>query len=123
MWGLMAAHTPGPWREIPWKKLDIENHSKRVIVAGDYADEGEPDLIVELVAGDEVDANARLIAAGPELLEALKAAHHELTALHGLYAHDNPRPDLSGEDAFQIDATNTINKIVQAIAKAEGGNE
>ena len=54
-----SKHTPGPWT------VD-ERDAGLSILAGDL-------LIVDLVSGvtdDEVDANASLIAAGPDLLEA-----------------------------------------------------
>ena len=59
-------HTPGPWRSGPHVR-----DTASMVYAGDYAGEGEPDLIVEIESEDH-RADARLIAAAPELLEALK---------------------------------------------------
>lgn len=97
-------YTPGPWQEIPREKIGIKNPSKRFIVAGDYADEGEPDLIVEVVAGDEVEANARLIAAAPELLEAAENVFK-------VYA--DPETDV-------MDLDRAINRLADVVAKAGG---
>jgi uridylate kinase len=46
--------------------------------------------------------------------EALRAAHHALTTVHGLYAVD-PRPD---RDAFQIDNLKVIRQIEEALGDA-----
>jgi len=90
-----ATHTPGPWRKGD-HPFDI--------VAGEYT-------VVATVASDrqglnrgrEVsEANARLIAAAPELLQALRG-------LIGL--HDDPTP---------YDSATTISVARVAIAKAEG---
>ena len=61
-------HTPGPW------KLDEHQNDAYHLVGArqDYSDES---LIFRMdcnVASQETDANACLIAAAPELLEALK---------------------------------------------------
>lgn len=63
----MSAHTPGPWslaKGIEWNSWLIEiNRSSWSRVWGSI--ENQP----------EVDANARLIAAAPELLLALEYLH------------------------------------------------
>lgn len=70
------AHTPGPWYVYPGK--DGEYY----VLAGDYAKQGEPDLIIKVTSADPA-ADARLIAAAPELYEALKtlceASYENLT--------------------------------------------
>ncbi|HHW2860376.1 TPA: hypothetical protein ACUUCQ_005146 [Pseudomonas aeruginosa] len=73
----MRKHTPGPW--------EIERYSDGLIqIVGDVRivsdDEENVTTVVEAVArGDE--ANARLIAAAPELLEALQVCIQQITAL------------------------------------------
>lgn len=96
-------HTPGPWRveagtTLIWGNCNPDDHSTRGMgypiaearinpsgnwSTGPYADEGE--------------ANARLIAAAPDLLEALQ----KLVALHDTFCarHGNQ------EDAYNLVAT------------------
>ena len=59
--------TPGPWRKMQGKYTDTY-----VIVAGDYANEGQPDMWAEVVTPNEMDAS--LIAAAPDLYEACEEA-------------------------------------------------
>lgn len=74
----MEKHTPGPWVVSigPPEHVKYEMHKTRIIPGGErdfiiataeYGTYGPPMV-------GEADANARLIAAAPELLEALKAA-------------------------------------------------
>ena len=64
-------HTPGPWVVGgPWPAVNVcyieeEDHWESIVERWDYRD-GE--------APDEVKANAHLIAAAPELLEACRLA-------------------------------------------------
>ncbi len=104
----MIGHTPGPWiletvqtsvgwchkiGPFPWKN-GKENHA---CVYDDYASghNGTPELI----------ANARLIAASPELLEALEASLDYIERL-----------TYGGTDGLAL-----IDKARAAIAKAKGG--
>jgi hypothetical protein len=84
-----VSHTPGPWKVI------YDN--------GDYYVRGDGATIADCTSWSantgqpnpprEVDANARLIAAAPEMLEALKALHDEtadyITRNHLGDAHHN----------------------------------
>lgn len=94
----MSKYTPGPW--------EIERYSDGLIqIVGDVRivsdDEENVTTVVEAVArGDE--ANARLIVAAPELLEALQ----DLDALRGPF----PPSDEAVEAAWR--------KASAAIAKA-----
>lgn len=55
------SHTPGPWRVSPWKdKIEVE-----VAAAGPFGDR------IVLMDKEQI-SNAALIAAAPELLEALE---------------------------------------------------
>jgi hypothetical protein len=97
----MSAHTPGPWFVA-----EGANHE------GDYAPAGsvrnETWWIAKVEDAPEAEANARLIAAAPELLEALRKIEQ-------------------GEGRFSRDplthASNTIEDMIAvaraAIAKAE----
>lgn len=53
-------HTPGPWHVGPHYKSDVESRQGRICECGPFGSE-------------QAEANARLIAAAPELLDALKA--------------------------------------------------
>lgn len=63
----MTKHTPGPWQRP-------KTNGETIIVGGDYADEGEPDLIITVQSSSNElnQLNAHLIAAAPELYEACK---------------------------------------------------
>lgn len=60
-------YIPGPWRRV----------KQNIIVAGEYADEGEPDLLIKVMALGETEeqeeTTLRLIVAAPELHEMLEA--------------------------------------------------
>ena len=64
----MSAHTPGPWQTTQ-NPVDITVHSDRRLVAGVRLGKGP--------RGAEDEANARLIAAAPALLEALEELYEE----------------------------------------------
>ncbi len=86
----MSAHTPGPWR----------------IGTINYADIYEPGGDVVALAIKDLDgtaANARLIAAAPELLEALKVVSSDQWV-----------------DLSVTDQDNWLRKSAASIAKAEG---
>jgi hypothetical protein len=93
-------HTPGPW------------YAKYI---GDRKPIGSNELIgvyqvndgTRLIAEPLSEANARLIAAAPDLLEALLLAYAALDNLPGSIAHD-----LIGDHVFEA--------AEAAIAKAEG---
>ena len=62
-----SPYIPGPWRRV----------KQNIIVAGEYADEGEPDLLIEVMALGETEEQEeitlQLIVAAPELYELLEA--------------------------------------------------
>lgn len=90
-------HTPGPW------KAELRDGMKTI------SSHEEPYTIIckPHHAGGDVEANARLIAAAPELLEALE----DLT----FHVMNNSIP-------FSV-LQEKIKKAQQAIAKAEGNND
>lgn len=70
----MSAHTPGPWLILP-----EESDKPYLRIRGNRLG-GQYKIANVLTAGDaETLANARLIAAAPELLEALKQAIEALS--------------------------------------------
>ena len=66
-----AKHTPGPWSSSMWTD-DVAGAVGWSIVCGD-AGHRVPTNTFETDDEEEAEANARLIAAAPELLEALQA--------------------------------------------------
>lgn len=77
----MSNYTPGPWEWVGSNRLFGGLHGLDEILAA--ADDGKPygmhsALIEHHWDSDQAKANASLISAAPDLLEALKAAHHEL---------------------------------------------
>jgi hypothetical protein len=65
-------HTPGPWQLLP-RTEDLPAY-----VCKDANDKLNTEIAVIYRATDDCDANARLIAAAPELLEALEACFSAL---------------------------------------------
>lgn len=95
-----AGHTPGPWRIV--SLFAVEN-SKQVLVADCHTHSGATD--------DEREANARLIATAPELLQALEGLTKELRS-SGIFNKLNVRKHFS---LLNADAAAT-----KAIAEAKG---
>lgn len=99
-----AKHTPGPWRS----ELDADGDhgifyaTDLIAVTDGWGDSSTSDRSL-----DEDKANAHLIAAAPELLDALHQARLQIDYLH---------------EKFRITGTgNTVlTRIDEAIAKAEG---
>lgn len=101
----MAEHTKGPWEydgELVWAES----------LGGYVANPNTEDmtdgrLIAKIVSQDEIDANGRLIAASPEMLEALEIAL--------VYAEDA----LSFPEQFKLGVVKRhVAKIKSAIEKA-----
>jgi hypothetical protein len=67
----MSKHTPGPWRSEEWSIHSGEIGINFLTVAKCSEVSGIWKKVY--IDHDEVTANARLIAAAPELLEAIKA--------------------------------------------------
>lgn len=99
--GVSAKHTPGPWRYIP---AEPEFKFKPAVQRGN-----EGGFCVSGLSPEREAADARLIAAAPELLEALK----EIAAD---YADRFDLDDPSTNPGIKF----TIKQARAAIAKAEG---
>ena len=113
----MSKHTPGPWRV----GNSDEVYAGTKIVAGTYSSGDympHPEAKIDgqqvgLVEPKESIANVRLIAAAPEMLEALKAAEQILKRSPNLVTNDRGR--------FRNVSTISVEAEVRAaIAKAEG---
>lgn len=94
----MAEHTPGPWRYE--KPKDYETNERFEFWAADGTGIGECHW----------EKNAHLIAAAPELLEALEDCRSALDQMMG-------DSDLPEDDSAEMKA---IQKASAAIAKAKG---
>jgi hypothetical protein len=106
-------HTPGPWRvDETWPEETNTIRVKRNVLCV----KAEPQRTIALCghgSQDEAVANARLIAAAPELISALKAIQ---ARINGVFDD----PDLIQCGPLQGPATD-IDRIARAaIAKAEG---
>ena len=102
---MKTKHTPGPW-------VIENNRSFPMIVARDGGKYDGACICPEVCNGE---ANARLIAAAPELLEACK-----------IIADKNPRISPYWGLSNPVNLTITIgqfNQFCAAIAKAEGGEK
>ena len=97
------AHTPGPW--------EVAGHSNYIRSrSGGFAVAHAEELPGREWYEGELNANAHLIAAAPELLAALRAARDLLASLP---------PDLLELETMA--AIETAHEIGAAIDKAEGG--
>ncbi len=85
-------HTPGPWRNEGWGNLIVNSAEGYTILA---CPGGNPNCPVE-----ELQANARLIAAAPEMLETLE------------HIRDSPE--------FELFSGNMGLLVIETIAKAKG---
>lgn len=90
----MSGHTPGPWCAV-----DVDHAVAICTVDGHTV--ADVFAMADAECGVTTDANARLVAAAPDLLEALQEAHEAL---------DGVRP-------YTVGLMNAINS---AIAKATG---
>ena len=108
----MRGHTPGPWEVLP----ESDSHEGPLNIVSEYEEKGgraSANWIAECdLQSDEAQnrANARLIAAAPDLLEAAN-----LTALH--FERMNLHPDVNFMGDDEHEAWGALNR---AIAKAEG---
>jgi hypothetical protein len=100
---LRAAHTPGPWVNMTDR---LEVHADGRAIAN---------INCSHIADEAIDANARLIAAAPELLEALRTAHYQIRNRHAeLQISHGDANDRTKECLEHLES------IREAIAKAEG---
>jgi hypothetical protein len=96
----MSGHTPGPWATESDGDVGRRTH---YVVGGDGLLVRVADVLQEIgVSAVERNANKRLMAAAPELLDALEAAANELWRI-------------------PIASTAVLNKARAALAKATGG--
>ena len=101
----MSKHTQGPWAVLIGKngKLTVDD------VKGGFPNDYRSEFPIAIIQGplDDKQANARLIAAAPELLEALELSLNALERWHNskaasLYGNDS--------DKARLACINAINK-------------
>lgn len=95
---MSTKHTPGPWR------VEETDDSGQAIVRGEYIEICTCWHHSVGLVEQEMWANARLIAAAPELLEAVKDAHDWLAAFR------DPPPEMQ----------ETLTKLRKTLVKATG---
>lgn len=99
----MSKHTPGPWKQKNWRIYVEQGESVRVICDTATNQRGREN--------PETRANARLIAASPDLLGALRALL-------------SPRTYDAGMDCYVIQAkSEEAAKAVELLAKIGGEDE
>lgn len=95
------SHTPGPWTT---KENAYFNQMIGI----------EPSIGCVYGVGEEVQANARLIASAPDLLEALEALMGIVSDSHGVSGYHR------NGDIAEWDGFDEINIAIAALAKAKG---
>ena len=101
----MNKHTPEPWKVYSdgTKTFVASSSAGRVVAVGLYDESADTPI-------EEVDANARLIAAAPELLSAAETAVEIIR-------------DSYGQDEVDIPCDcQAVNVLERAIKKAKGGS-
>jgi hypothetical protein len=101
----MSKYTAGPW----W--IDDGDETGAIFIASGSGDNYR--TLAEVINSDadvDAEANARLIAAAPELLEALELCRNRLN----FWTSDIETCDLSSSDVLTLEQANS------AIAKAKG---
>ena len=96
-------YTQGPWKVSDSIRTAINSKNKHIAMVN-YSHRGAPSDVF----GEEHLANAALIAAAPDMLEALEGAERLLTWMESGHAHKEPEPQPIRE------------RIQEAIAKAKG---
>lgn len=110
-----SKHTPGPWSvdDDPRHGLNTLILDRRNDIVASTADSCMTDSDLA-IAGSECEANARLIAAAPDLLAACEAM---LPHLEAMIERANPAHEDTGHYSDQT----AVRLARAAIAKARGG--
>lgn len=105
----IVGHTPGPWVADANRFNSDPHDDKAAGIIG-----GKEDWIIAEICGDvpEHKANARLIAAAPELLEALERLHPQLLKFYD--------PSDAADTASMRRIGEALELTQAAIAKARG---
>jgi hypothetical protein len=101
-----ATHTPGPWEKAT---IGIGTNSKQVVWLGEKTGRR-----IQVISTGRDEANARLIAAAPELLEQCKLFEKVLKAIG----------DMGYKDEIDLDSHSWLMRTMElreVLAKVEGG--
>jgi hypothetical protein len=99
-------HTPGPWIAADDEVTDCDGNT-----IADVVKENQWNTTVGMVnVGMPWEANAKLIAAAPELLDALHKVLMALETVHNLYQM-NTRKRIEQADEWAENAWNLIHKL------------
>jgi hypothetical protein len=107
-----VAHTPGPWRTN--LRISSYRSGTQQTVVEALRPDGIPQTIATVVAIDAANANARLIAAAPELLDALINLTRETDFIE-LHVLENDRLNPKG---YRLH--NQLRQAKAVLAKAKG---
>ena len=104
-----TTHTPGTWKV---EREELEYSPEGMYLRGlvIHTDEAAIAELIEWQAPLEAEANARLIAAAPDLLAACKHA----VAVYG---------ELKPDDGANMETLNAYEQLLAAITQAEGGTK
>jgi len=112
-------HTPGPWEVVSFEDMGYKYHDIKKRYSESSGDVGEVCTVspyaggyAEVVDDDEIEANARLIAAAPDLLEVLL----KVDACLQEYIEFLDSERFSNDDEVEL-----LVLVQAAIAKAEVG--
>lgn len=85
---MSAKHTPGPWRQAKYSPCDIVINERTWIASSRVG--------MDEIPRDEAIANARLIAAAPDLLAALEHALRDMEDVRTMYEAKAPNTGVLG---------------------------
>jgi hypothetical protein len=113
----MSAHTPGPW------EIMVPENRRGQSLPPKVVKNGSPIATLNITGTGDREANARLIAAAPEMLTALQAVVEDWQIASETWEDDRDLgpASKSGEPReLQEVAPETIAAVRAVIAKAEG---
>jgi len=108
----MTKHTQGPWYHTGKEFNDVRDADDELVAVALHLRVGQPERSVQ-----EAAANARLIAAAPELLEAL----NQLVKAEQRAANLSFCADTYAQESVRFQMYDAMQAAQAAIAKATGG--
>ena len=117
----MSGHTPGPWKVDPNYPIDVQTADGKREICTPFYEEGRGKLInpvTPVALYGEACANARLIAAAPELLESAES----VIAAWGKFLSSFDYVPGIGDTAEDLEFREMLS-LRAAIAKAKGADQ